>query len=237
MLRLERDRIFRRTWQYAGRADQVAEPGAFFTCDLGGVPIVVVRDKEGGTPRLPEHLPPPRLARLRGRGEARDAPVPLPRLDVRPRRLAARRPPLRPRARLRQDGARPRSGPGRLLGAVRLRQPGRRGGPARGHARRAAAARRRVRPRPRARCGSSSARAASTRRTGRSAARTSSSATTARSRIRASRRWSTSPSTPTCSSRARRSRRSTGPCARRGKATSTLAARSREGSSTSSGRT
>src|SRR6187200_258551 len=48
VLRLERDRIFRRTWQYAGRADQVAEPGAFFTCDLGGVPIVVVRDKEGG---------------------------------------------------------------------------------------------------------------------------------------------------------------------------------------------
>jgi phenylpropionate dioxygenase-like ring-hydroxylating dioxygenase large terminal subunit len=48
VLRLERERIFRRTWQYAGRIDQVAEPGAFFTCDLGGVPIVVVRDDEGG---------------------------------------------------------------------------------------------------------------------------------------------------------------------------------------------
>jgi choline monooxygenase len=47
VLRLERDSIFRRTWQYAGRADQVAEPGAFFTCDLGGVPIVVVRGKDG----------------------------------------------------------------------------------------------------------------------------------------------------------------------------------------------
>jgi phenylpropionate dioxygenase-like ring-hydroxylating dioxygenase large terminal subunit len=47
VLRLERDRIFRRTWQYAGRVDQVAEPGAFFTCDLGGVPVVVVRGKEG----------------------------------------------------------------------------------------------------------------------------------------------------------------------------------------------
>ena len=46
VLRLERERIFRRTWQYAGRVDQVAEPGAFFTCDLGGVPIVVVRDKD-----------------------------------------------------------------------------------------------------------------------------------------------------------------------------------------------
>jgi phenylpropionate dioxygenase-like ring-hydroxylating dioxygenase large terminal subunit len=46
VLRLERERIFRRTWQYAGRADQVQEPGAFFTCDLGGSPIVVVRDRE-----------------------------------------------------------------------------------------------------------------------------------------------------------------------------------------------
>ena len=48
VLRLERERIFRRTWQYAGRADQVAEPGAFFTCDLAGIPIVVVRDEQGG---------------------------------------------------------------------------------------------------------------------------------------------------------------------------------------------
>jgi choline monooxygenase len=48
VLRLERDRIFRRTWQYAGRADQVAEPGAFFTCELGGIPVVVVRDKQDG---------------------------------------------------------------------------------------------------------------------------------------------------------------------------------------------
>ena len=46
VLRLERERIFRRVWQYAGRADQVAEPGAFFTCDLAGAPVVVVRDKE-----------------------------------------------------------------------------------------------------------------------------------------------------------------------------------------------
>jgi len=45
-LRLERERIFRRAWQYAGRADQAAEPGSFFTCDAGGIPIVVVRDRE-----------------------------------------------------------------------------------------------------------------------------------------------------------------------------------------------
>src|SRR5215212_3671089 len=47
VLRLERERIFRRAWQYAGRTDQAAEPSAFFTCDLGGVPVVVVRDEAG----------------------------------------------------------------------------------------------------------------------------------------------------------------------------------------------
>jgi phenylpropionate dioxygenase-like ring-hydroxylating dioxygenase large terminal subunit len=47
VLRLERERVFRRTWQYAGRADQAAEAGSFFTCDLGGTPVVVVRGKDG----------------------------------------------------------------------------------------------------------------------------------------------------------------------------------------------
>src|SRR5918995_1382083 len=47
VLRLERERIFRHAWQYAGRTDQIADPGSFFTCDAGGVPIVVVRDKDG----------------------------------------------------------------------------------------------------------------------------------------------------------------------------------------------
>ncbi len=46
VLRLERERIFRCTWQYAGRTDQAAEPGAFFTVDLAGIPIVVVRGKD-----------------------------------------------------------------------------------------------------------------------------------------------------------------------------------------------
>ena len=48
VLRLERERIFRRSWQYAGRADQVAEPGMFFACDLAGIPVVVVRGDDGG---------------------------------------------------------------------------------------------------------------------------------------------------------------------------------------------
>jgi phenylpropionate dioxygenase-like ring-hydroxylating dioxygenase large terminal subunit len=47
VLRLEQERVFRRFWQYAGRADQVAEPGAYFTSRAGDVPVVVVRDRNG----------------------------------------------------------------------------------------------------------------------------------------------------------------------------------------------
>src|SRR3954449_633551 len=46
-LRRERSRIFARSWQYGGRADQVAEPGSFLATDAGGVPILVTRDKAG----------------------------------------------------------------------------------------------------------------------------------------------------------------------------------------------
>ena len=47
MLRRERARIFARSWQYAGRAEQVAVPGAYLATDAGGIPILVVRDREG----------------------------------------------------------------------------------------------------------------------------------------------------------------------------------------------
>jgi choline monooxygenase len=44
---LERERIFARSWQYVGRAEQVAEPGCFFASRAGHVPIAVVRGKDG----------------------------------------------------------------------------------------------------------------------------------------------------------------------------------------------
>jgi phenylpropionate dioxygenase-like ring-hydroxylating dioxygenase large terminal subunit len=46
-LRAERARIFARSWQYAGRADQVADSGSFLATDAGGVPVLVTRDKDG----------------------------------------------------------------------------------------------------------------------------------------------------------------------------------------------
>jgi choline monooxygenase len=43
----ERRAVFGNTWQAVGRADQVATPGGFFTAELAGEPILVVRDEAG----------------------------------------------------------------------------------------------------------------------------------------------------------------------------------------------
>ena len=45
-LSLEEARVFGRTWQLVGRADQVAESGQFFTAEIGPESIVVLRDKD-----------------------------------------------------------------------------------------------------------------------------------------------------------------------------------------------
>jgi choline monooxygenase len=43
----ERHAVFGATWEAVGRTDQVSEPGSFFTTDLAGEPLVVLRDGEG----------------------------------------------------------------------------------------------------------------------------------------------------------------------------------------------
>jgi phenylpropionate dioxygenase-like ring-hydroxylating dioxygenase large terminal subunit len=47
VLRQERSSIFARSWQYGGRAEQVAQPGSFVTVDAGGIPILVTCDADG----------------------------------------------------------------------------------------------------------------------------------------------------------------------------------------------
>jgi choline monooxygenase len=68
ILEIEREKIFRRTWQLVGTLDQpcgevvvpgegaaegkkvkrtIADPESYFTADVAGEPIIVVRDKEG----------------------------------------------------------------------------------------------------------------------------------------------------------------------------------------------
>ncbi len=44
---LEQRRVFRRFWQYVGHVEQLAKPGDYFTCTLGELPIIVVRDGAG----------------------------------------------------------------------------------------------------------------------------------------------------------------------------------------------
>lgn len=43
--RLEQERIFRRSWQYAGHTGELAGPGSFVTTRAGDVPVVLVRDR------------------------------------------------------------------------------------------------------------------------------------------------------------------------------------------------
>ena len=47
VLELERERIFASTWQYAGPAELVAEPGSFMASVAGHIPVVVTRADDG----------------------------------------------------------------------------------------------------------------------------------------------------------------------------------------------
>ena len=46
VLRLEQERIFTRSWQYAARADQVAEPGMLATAWAGSLPVLLARARD-----------------------------------------------------------------------------------------------------------------------------------------------------------------------------------------------
>jgi choline monooxygenase len=47
LFELEREHLFRHVWQHVGQTEQVAEPGDYFTCEVAGEPLVVVRDTAG----------------------------------------------------------------------------------------------------------------------------------------------------------------------------------------------
>lgn len=47
-LSLERERMWKRAWLYAGHADQLPNPGSWFLMRNTGAPIVVLRDLQGG---------------------------------------------------------------------------------------------------------------------------------------------------------------------------------------------
>ena len=138
--------------------------------------------------RARQRLPPPRPSRRRGHRLSRDAAVPVPRVDVRPRRDAAPRAALGARARLRPLRPLARARLRRHVGSVRLREPRSRGGAARGSARPTPRDRRRERARRRRDPLPLPPRVADRGELEDRAWRTSSSATTARPRIRGSAR-------------------------------------------------
>jgi phenylpropionate dioxygenase-like ring-hydroxylating dioxygenase large terminal subunit len=43
----EVERIWHRAWNFVGHEDQIAEPGDFFALDFAGVPVVILRDRDG----------------------------------------------------------------------------------------------------------------------------------------------------------------------------------------------
>jgi choline monooxygenase len=47
VLELERERVFGRTWQLVGREDQAPRPGQFFTAEVAGEPLLIVRGADG----------------------------------------------------------------------------------------------------------------------------------------------------------------------------------------------
>ncbi len=47
VLAAEKRNVFARTWQLVGRADQVREPGSFFTSSIADEPLLIVRGNDG----------------------------------------------------------------------------------------------------------------------------------------------------------------------------------------------
>ena len=46
VLRVEQEKIFAKSWQFVGHISQLANQGDYFTCEVAGEPIIVVRGKD-----------------------------------------------------------------------------------------------------------------------------------------------------------------------------------------------
>ena len=85
----ERREVLRRDWVMVGREEDVAEPGTYRLVELDGEPLIVVRGRDAVLRAF--HNVCRHRGHGRGRGgmrQGRPLPVPVSRLDLRPRRLA-----------------------------------------------------------------------------------------------------------------------------------------------------
>ena len=48
IFQLEMERLWARTWIYVGHSSQVPAPGDFVTCDIATVPVLMIRQPDGG---------------------------------------------------------------------------------------------------------------------------------------------------------------------------------------------
>ena len=99
----ELERIWYRTWVYVGHESEIPEPNDYVLKSIGPQPVIMTRDRQGGIHLLLNRCTAPRQPGLRRRpGQLQRLPLPLPRLDVRQHRRAARLP---VQLRLRRPGA------------------------------------------------------------------------------------------------------------------------------------
>ena len=88
----EWERMWTRVWLMAGRASDPRTPGDYFTFEIGPESVLVIRQPDGSLARPLQRLHAPRQPAARaGSRPRRDLLVPVPRLEVRHRRQAARR--------------------------------------------------------------------------------------------------------------------------------------------------
>ena len=75
-LQEELQHIFAKDWYCVGRADALAEPGSYTTCDLAGQPVLVIRDRDGSLRALSNVCRHRMSTLLHGRGQARSIVCP-----------------------------------------------------------------------------------------------------------------------------------------------------------------
>ena len=88
----EFDRLWTRTWQFACREEHIPAVGDYHVYDVGPYSFIVTRGRRERHPRAFQRLPAPRhqAARFGHRGLRERVQVPVPRLELEPRRHATR---------------------------------------------------------------------------------------------------------------------------------------------------
>ena len=105
VLEVEERRLFRPSWQYVGPLECLQRPGDQVVGRVSRVPVRGGAGRRRRTARLPQRVPAPGQPGRPGRRERAAAALPLPRLDLQPRRDAAVGAAVRPGDRGRASGA------------------------------------------------------------------------------------------------------------------------------------